>query len=196
MVTRGVEDFVPRLPEDVVLLFDEAYAEYADGPSSRTGGSSKDRGRPCSSAPFPRSTPSRGFASVQDLHGGIPATSTGCASPYNVNLLRAGGGPREPFRRGPRAEEPGLRARHRLLPGVLLEGSSAISVRNDGLGELLPPRDGPARGLSRTPSRAAASSPADGLVRPPERFVRITVGTPEANRRLAGAIEALLAERG
>jgi histidinol-phosphate aminotransferase len=201
MVTRGeVEAFMARLPDHVVVVFDEAYAEYADGPDFPDARRYLAGPRPVILL--------RTFSKIHSLAGlrvgygiaseGIPAYFDRVRLPYNVNLLAqeaalASLADHEHARRNRDLAREGVAWFREFFDREVFRRAGwrmTDSVTNFFLLE-----------TDRPGARLADRLAREGLIiRPmasfglPANFVRITVGMPEANRRLAAAIEAVLPE--
>jgi histidinol-phosphate aminotransferase len=201
MVTRDeVEDFLPRLPERVLVVFDEAYAEYAEGPAFPDARRHLDGPRPTILL--------RTFSKIHSLAGlrvgygiaseGIPAWFDRVRLPYNVSVLAqeaalASLGDEEHARQNRDLAREGIAFFREFFDREAFRRAGwkmVDSVTNFFLLET----DRPGGALADRLARRGL------IIRPmasfglPENFVRITVGLPEAKRRLAGAIEAALAE--
>lgn len=186
-----VEEFLGDVPDRVIVVFDEAYADFAQGPDFPDSVAQVRRGRPVVML--------RTFSKVASLAGlrvGYAVTDAECVG--LVNRIR------QPFNVNTLAQVAALaalddEAHARSTVAMIQSGARALARAFDELG------------VKHVPTRAnfilieVPGAPgvyerllrAGVIVRPMasfglERALRITVGTPEENARLIEALRAAL----
>jgi histidinol-phosphate aminotransferase len=190
-----VEEFLADLPDGIIVVFDEAYVDFAQGPDFPDSLGALKRGR--------RVVVLRTFSKIASLAG--LRVGYGVADPHCVALLNR---IRQPFNVNTLAQVAALaalddEAHARATVAVIRQGVQTVCRGLDALGL----RYAPTRAnfvLVEVPNAAAVFQQllrAGVIVRPMasfglERALRITVGSPEENARLLEALRAALGKEG
>ncbi|HEV8436957.1 MAG TPA: histidinol-phosphate transaminase [Methylomirabilota bacterium] len=193
VTTDEVEQFMARVPDKVIVVFDEAYVEFAQGPDFPNSLAYMQQGR--------KVVTLRTFSKAASLAG--LRVGYAVADPDCVSLLNR---IRQPFNVNSLAQVAALSALHD--ESHILECLRMIEAGRHFLYD-----EFAAMGLKYTPSRAnfilvdVGRSATDVfnwllkegvIVRPMTSFgmescLRVTVGTPEENRRFVKALKKVLA---
>jgi histidinol-phosphate aminotransferase len=186
-----VDDFLSQVPDRVIVVFDEAYVDFAQGPDFPDTLAHLRKGR--------RVVALRTFSKIASLAG--LRIGYGLADPHCISLLNR---IRQPFNVNTLAQVAALASldedgHARATVAMIQAGIRTLCRAFDELGlRYAPPRANFVLVELADAARVYQDLLRQGVIVRPmqsfglERALRITVGTPEENQRLIDALHAVL----